>query len=365
MNETTHGASTDFVAASTSAHTNPEAPFVVDAHAHYFPRMLSHSHVVGDPRWPTLSVRDADTGFIMLGDKVFRGVRSPLWDTNARMAELDAHNIDAQVVSPVPILLTYWADRGPAVSFAQTLNESLAADIAHADGRLYGLGTVPLQDADAAVRELERVMGDLRLSGVEIGTRVGDKELDDPDLLPFFEAAESLGAAIFIHPMDGGGGAIRRSGQPYDFGLGMLTDTAMAATALVFGGVLEKFPNLRIGLAHGCGTFAWAYPRLELGAQITEQTSTIMFDDLVRRLWVDSLVFDRAHLGVLAHRFGDNQIMLGTDYPFIPGQLEGARELTASEASDGRRLLGRNALNFIGIPTPPTVEGHRPLRGER
>jgi aminocarboxymuconate-semialdehyde decarboxylase len=329
---------------------------VVDVHAHYFGPGLDTVGLPSDPRWPRLVEDSPVRGRILLGDEVFREVRSPLWNGEHRVAELDAAGIAVQVLSPVPVMLATWADEGPARSYASATNDSLAAAVSEYPDRLQALGTVPLPHVDAAVQELDRAVSELGLRGVQIGTQFAGRDLDDSLLRPFFEAAEALGAAIFIHPTDGGGGVVRRPGQPYDFGLGMPTDTAIAATALVFGGVLERFPRLRVGLAHGCGTFPLAYPRLRLGASIWRSAEDVDLDDAVRRLWVDSLVLDPELLGLLVHRFGADRVMVGTDHPFVPGQLEGAAAFVEAAASSGaidreqvRPILASNGLAFLGL----------------
>jgi len=330
---------------------------VIDVHAHYFPVGLPDlAPITGDPRWPSLSVDGESAGRIMRGSHEFRRVRAPLWDVATRLDELDAAGVSSQIISPVPVMLTYWADPKNATVFARAVNESLARDAAESCGRLSLLGTLPLPDVEASIRELDRIVAELGFCGVEIGTTIAGLELDAAELRPFFEAAESLDAAIFVHPIDGGGGSIRRTGRPYDFGLGMLTDTAMAATALVFGGVLEHCPKLRVALAHGCGTFAWSYPRLRMAAQLGGAADSGRYDELVRSLWVDSLVFDPEHLRILIHRFGDNHVMVGTDHPFVPGQLEGISELMRSAVDDhvvtdaqAQLILGANALAFAGV----------------
>jgi aminocarboxymuconate-semialdehyde decarboxylase len=334
----------------------------VDAHSHYFGVDLTDSlpqrH---DARWPRL-VTDGNTGTLMLGDTPFRTVRSALWDVDERIRELDAAGIALQVISPVPVMLAYWADPIAAVRYAAATNDSIAAAADRSGGRLVGLGTVPLPHIDAAVAELHRAVLDLGLRGVEIGTQIAGHDLDSPQLDPFFAAAEALGAMLFIHPTDGGGGVVRRDGQPYDFGLGMTTDTAIAATSLVFGGVLDRHPDLRICLAHGCGTFTWVYPRLRLGAQLWHKADPVKLDRLTEALWVDSLVFDPEHLRLLVHRFGPDRLVLGTDYPFIAGQLDEARDfierahtagaLTVDQAA---RLIDHNAYALLGIAAPAQV----------
>jgi aminocarboxymuconate-semialdehyde decarboxylase len=333
----------------------------VDVHAHHFSSTLDFAP--DDARWPRLVLDEAThgpaTGRIMLGEAVFRKVSAPLWDLSARLAELDANGVALQVISPVPIMLTYWADPKTCLAFCRAVNDSIAADVSAAGGRLAGLGTLPLQDVTLAVRELERLVGDLGLAGVQIGTQLNGLELDDQSLEPFWSAVGALGVAVFVHPLDGGGNAIRRGGQPYSFGLGMLTDTAMAATGLIDGGVLDRHPGLRVGFAHGCGTFAWAYPRLRMATQLTPNPGLIeRFEELVQRLWVDTLVFDPEHLRLLVRRFGEGHVMVGTDFPFIAGQLEGARDFVeagvagqAISSEQGRAILAANAYEFIRITT--------------
>ena len=344
----------------------------VDTHAHYFGLDLADAlRSVDDPRWPVLVPDGDDGGSIMLGNRPFRAVRSVLWDVDRRVGELDSAGIGCQLISPVPVMLAYWADARVGAMCARATNDSIAAAVERSCGRLAGLGTVPLPHVDLAIDELRHAVEDLGLAGVEIGTRIAGEDLDSARLAPFFEAAESLDAALFVHPTDGGGGVVRREGQPYDFGLGMITDTALAATALVFGGVLERFPALRVALAHGCGTFPWAYPRLRLGSRIWHGADPARLDELVRSLWVDSLVFDPEHLRVLVHRFGPDHVMLGTDYPFVAGQLEGARSFLASaqslgavDADEVRRIHAMNGLAFAGFSVGSTGET-RTLTGQR
>lgn len=331
---------------------------IIDVHAHMFPRGLGIP-ASGGP-WPRLEIDDDTSGRLMIGDRLFRRVGAALWDVGARLVELDRLDIDLQVVSPVPVTLDVSADGQQTAAYLRSLNEGISAAVAEAPGRLLGLGAVPFQDMALAVPELEHLMGDLGLAGVEIGAAIGGRELDDPVLLPFFEAAASLGALVYVHPLGGGDGAIRRTGQPYDFGLGMLTDTAMAASALVFGGVLDACPELQVVMAHGCGTFPWAFPRLSSGAALGGDASSTEHEVLIRRLWVDTLVFDAEHLGLLTRRFGADHVLFGSDHPFIPGQLEGARDLIADGIALGgltrheaTGILRGNALTLLGLGAQP------------
>jgi aminocarboxymuconate-semialdehyde decarboxylase len=338
----------------------------VDVHTHFFPADLPDLAArTGDDRWPSLAV-GAERGRIMRGQDTFRVVAASCWDLDRRLEAMDAAGIDVHVLSPVPITLTYWAEPPLATEVCRHQNELLAAAVAARPDRFVALGTVPLPAVDAAVVELEHAVTTLGLAGVEIGAQIAGHELDDLTLRPFFAAAEALDAAVFVHPLDGGSGAIRRSGAPYDFALGMMTDTAMAATALVFGGVLDAHPRLRVALAHGCGTFPWALPRLARGASMPpEAPPHTHFLAAARSLWCDSLVFEPAHLPALFAHFGPDHVVLGSDFPFYPPPwggplaiLDQGVERGLCTAEQAKAVASDNGWRFLGrAPTTSHQEG--------
>ena len=167
----------------------------------------------------------------------------------------------------------------------------------------------------------------------------------------------ATGSAVLVHPVDEGRGVVRRAGPPYDLGLGMLADTALAASALVFGGVLERHPDLRVALAHGCGAFPWAYPRLRVAAERNGTPGDPgRWDARTRLLYADTLVFDDEHLRLLVHRFGAGRLLLGSDAPFFPDQMalsiasvEEAGRTGALPSGVGLERLDRNAAEFLGL----------------
>jgi aminocarboxymuconate-semialdehyde decarboxylase len=291
----------------------------------------------------------------MRGAEPFRVVAPSCWDLTARQVAMDDAGIDVHVLSPVPVTLTSWAEPALAVEFCRRQNDLLAEAVASAPRRFVAFGSVPLPHVDAAIDELDRLVRVLGLAGVETGSEIAGWELDDPALRPFFAAVEALDVAVFVHPTDLAG-SIRRGGVPYEFGLGMLTDTAMAAGALVFGGVLEAFPRLRVGFAHGCGTFPWALPRMTRGASMAPNpASAERVVELVRHLWADSLVFDPVHLPVLFDRFGSDHIVLGSDYPFYPPAWGAATAIVDAGVDQGlcteeqrSGVLSGNGLRFLG-----------------
>jgi aminocarboxymuconate-semialdehyde decarboxylase len=329
----------------------------VDVHAHYFGADVP----VSGGTAPRLVISGSD-GRIMQGENTFRVVQPVLWDVPLRLAEMDRAGISHQVISPVPVTMEY-AVGDPG--YARAMNDSIAAACAASGGRLLGLGCLPLA-ARGAVAELERCL-DIGLHGVEIGTRIAGQDLDAPGLGAFWAACDAGAAAVFVHPVRGGREVVRRAGAPYDLGLGMLTDTAIAAASLVFGGVLEEHQRVRVALAHGCGSFAWAYPRLRVAAGLTQRDKSAEWDSSVRRLYADSLVFDDEHLRLLAHRFGADRLLLGSDAPFFPDQMaksmasvDEARRSGALPGHVDHEFLAGNALDFLGLSrqTTPATGPH-------
>lgn len=335
------------------------AGLVVDVHTHYMPPG-GDADGDGDGGWPHLIV-DERGGRIVRGGDVFRVVRPPCWDLAARLAEMDEHGIDHQALLPVPVSLDYSTAPGPAAAYARRQNDAIVAAAADHPDRFTAFGSVPLQDVVAAIAELERLR-DLGAAGVEIGASVAGKELDDPTLDPFFDAAADLGLRVFVHPLEGGAAMDRCADPVRSFGLGMLTDTGVAASALVFGGVLARRPGLEVCLAHGGGTFAWAYPRLRFRALVGRSDdggddAGAQLDAVVRRLWVDGVVLDEGHLHVLGRCFGYDRVVLGSDYPFTlwepPGDADVfGRGIVAGThgAAEAAAMRGANGARFLGLP---------------
>ena len=293
---------------------------------------------------------------MMLGDHCFREIDSNCWDPRVRLEECDRHGVQVQVLSTVPVMFSYWAKPLDGLDLSRLLNDHLASVVRDRPARFAGLGTVPLQDPDLAAGELERCVKELGLCGAQIGTHVNDWNLDHPALFPFFEHAEKLGAALFVHPWDVLGK--ERLGR-YWLGwlVGMPAEVSLGICSLIFGGVLERLPRLRIAFAHGGGAFPSTLGRIERG--FVARPDLVALDNPVNprsylgRIYLDSLVHDADMLRHLLKLIGAERIALGSDYPFplgepVPGALiESLPELTPGTKE---RLYSGTALEFLGAP---------------
>ncbi|HEX7323862.1 MAG TPA: amidohydrolase family protein [Rhodanobacteraceae bacterium] len=323
-----------------------------------------HSHIL-PPAWPDLAAKYGEPRFpvmvnaegrhrIYRGGKFFREVWQNAFDAEFRRDECAQLGVDVQVISTVPVMFSYWAQPNQARELHQHLNLH-TAEVCRSDPRHYaGLGTVPLQSPRLAIEELERCMEQLGLQGVQIGSHVNDWNLDAPELFPFFEAAADLGAAIFVHPWDMMGKAsMPKYWLPWL--VGMPAEQARAACCLIFGGVLERLPGLRVALAHGGGAFPFTLGRIEHGFRM--RPDLVATDnaraprEYCKRLYFDTCVHDPAALRYLLTTVGDEHVMLGTDYPFPLGEQRPGAVIDALEPSADRRarLLHGAALEWLGL----------------
>jgi aminocarboxymuconate-semialdehyde decarboxylase len=328
----------------------------IDLHTHILPK-----------KWPDLSRRYGYGGFIqlehkgpgcarmMLDGKLFREVDDRCWEPRRRLKDCKQHEVDVQVLSTVPVMFSYWAKPEHTYDLARILNDHLAEVVDRHPKRFVGLGTLPMQDPERASKELERCVKKLKLPGVQIGSHVNSWNLDQPELFPVLQTAEKLGAAIFVHPWDMLGKE-RMTRHWLGWLVGMPAETALAICSLIFGGVLDRLPRLRIAFAHGGGAFPGTIGRIEHGHRVRPDLCATCGASNPRsylgKFYVDSLVHDPDALRGLIRLLGIRRIVLGSDYPFPLGEDEPGKliaELTELSAKDKQRLLADNALEFLGL----------------
>tara|TARA_B100000378_G_C18044732_1_gene411642 strand:- start:1046 stop:2053 length:1008 start_codon:yes stop_codon:yes gene_type:complete len=327
----------------------------IDIHTHILPREwpdLKEKYGYGG--WIHLDHHQTGCARMMKDDHFFREVESNLWDPGVRMSECEKHGVDVQVLSTVPIMFSYWAKADDALDISKLLNDHIAAIIAEFPKRFIGLGTIPLQNEGLAIRELERCTNELDLAGVQIGSNVNQLNLDADALFSVFEAAQDLNAAIFVHPWDMmGESEMKKYWLPWL--VGMPAETSRAICSLIFGGVFERLPNLRVAFAHGGGSFPGTVGRIQHGFDVRPDLcavdNNVSPKNYLEKFWVDSLVHDRDALDYLIKKIGVNKIALGTDYPFPLGDLEPGKLIESSNYTDEmkKKMLSRNALDWLGL----------------
>ena len=308
------------------------------------PRTIDcHTHILGEEAMRRLARESAKVAPVMdrRGDPACKlaidgaVVQDPfpreLWDSERRLADMDQNGVDVQVLAPT--VFTFFYQHAPALGLACAAlqNEEIAAEIKRHPRRFMGLAGVPLQAPELAARELARAMKELGLRGAMIGSNVNGRNLDDPALEPFWAAAAALGAFIFVHPHAGAAG--ERLGAYYLKNLvGLPFETTVAGASLVFGGVLERHPELKVCLAHGGGFLPYQAGRLQHGFALRPEAKVNLEHPpgkSIGRLFYDTILHSGPTLEFLITSAGADRVLLGSDYPFDMGNLDCAARVKA------------------------------------
>jgi len=328
--------------------------FTIDIHTHILPKDI-----------PSFRERFGYGGFIqldhhlpcrarmMMDNKFFREVEDNCWDAEARMKESNEHHVDVQVLSTVPVMFSYWAKPQDCLQVSRFLNDHIAEIVDRYPKRFIGLGTLPMQDPELAIQELRRCK-EIGLAGVEIGSHVNDWNLNDPNILPVFEACQDLNMSVFIHPWDMmGKNKMEKYWLPWL--VGMPAETSLAICSMIFGGVFEKLPKLRVAFAHGGGSFPATVGRVEHGFNVRPDLCAVDNPvnprDYIGKFWIDSLVHDPSVLDYVVKLMGADRIALGTDYPFPLGELEPGQLIHSMSYDDKlkEQLLSGSALTWLNL----------------
>lgn len=305
-----------------------------------------HSHIIPKalPDWTKkfgygdfifLNHNEDKSADMMQGGRFFRRIIENCWDEKIRIAEYEAFATQVQVVCTIPVLFSYWAKPKDGLEISQFLNDHIADLVARYPKNYIGLGTLPMQDTELAIQELERCKS-IGLVGIQIGSNINDKNLSEPEFYPIFEACERLGMAVMVHPWQMmGEESMRKYWLPWL--VGMPAETSRAACSMIFGGVLERLPNLRVCFSHAGGSFLTTLGRVEHGfncrPDLVAIDNPINPREYVGKFWVDSITHDIDLLKYLLKMQGSSKICFGTDYPFPLGDLEIGKFIEESDLS--------------------------------
>ncbi len=327
----------------------------IDIHTHIIPeKMPNWAERFGYGGFISLDHHQPCCAKMMIDDQFFREIQSNCWDPETRITECNHHRIDVQVLSTIPVLFSYWAKAKDALVLSEFLNDHIAGIVDKYPKRFVGLATIPLQDIDLAILELQRCVETQGFAGVQIGSHVNDVNLNDPYFFPFYEEAEKLGAAIFVHPWD-----MMAKDKMAKYWLpwlvGMPAESSLAICSMIFGGVFEKFPNLRVAFAHGGGSFPATIGRIEHGFDVRPDLvavdNPINPRNYLSKIYFDTLVHDPLMMNYLMDLVGPNQLALGTDYPFPLGELSPGKLIDSMPYNDEmkERLFNGTALAWLGL----------------
>ena len=328
----------------------------IDIHTHIMPEnMPNWTQKFGYGEFIHLEHRNCQA-CMMKGDKLFRVVEDNCFKEDIRLKEMDETGVTMQVLSTIPVLFNYWAKATDGYETSRFLNDHIAETVNKEPDRFIGLGTVPMQNINLSIKEMERCVTELKMPGLEIGSNINGDNLSDKKFFPLYEAAEKLGCALFIHPWEMMG---EKQMEKYwlPWLVGMPAETSRAICSMIFGGVFEQFPKLRVAFAHGGGSFPFTIGRIQHGFDVRPDLVAVDNNnqpkDYIGRFWVDSLVHDKKSLTYLIDTMGEDKICLGSDYPFPLGEHHPGKliEKMKLDKKTTKKLLSRNAEEWLGLST--------------
>lgn len=326
----------------------------IDMHTHIIPKHLPNwTEKFGYGKFIFLEHNDNGTADMMQGGKFFRRIEENCWDEDVRITDYQNFETQTQVVCTIPVMFSYWAKTEDCVELSRYLNDHIA-DLVHRYPKNYiGLATIPMQDQYAAIRELERAK-EIGMVGIQIGSNINDKNLSEDEFFPIFEACERLGMAVMIHPWQMMGfDSMEKYWLPWL--VGMPAETSRAACSLIFGGVLERLPNLRVCFSHAGGSFLPTLGRIEHGfncrPDLVAIDNPINPREYLGKFWVDCITHDIDALKYILNLQGSKRVCLGSDYPFPLGDLEIGKFIEDSDLSAETKanIFSTSTLEWLNL----------------
>jgi aminocarboxymuconate-semialdehyde decarboxylase len=328
-------------------------------------KLDSHAHIM-PPNWERLDKKYGYGGFIYLEDEIetgakkmmrddgvfFRRVEKNCYDVEAILPEMDEFNVEKMVLCTIPVLFNYWTKPAHGKEWSRFINAHLLEVQNHHSDRFISLGTLPMQHIDYAIEELKWCKEN-GMPGVEIASHIEDKNLDDPSFYPLWEAAQEMNMSIFIHPWEMMGQAdMTKYWLPWL--VGMPAETSRAICSMLFGGIFDKYPNLKVMFAHGGGSFAHTLGRISHGwhcrPDLVDVNGVSDPYSYKGKFWVDGITHDQDALRYLIQVMGEDKISYGTDYPFPLGDLrhgEFIEQMDDLSISTKEKLFSKNLLDFL------------------
>jgi len=329
----------------------------IDMHTHILPKTMPNwTEKFGYGKFIHLESNADGSANMMQGGNFFRRIVENCWDESLRIKEYEQFNTQVQVVCTIPVMFSYWANPTDCAELSRFLNDHIAELVQQYPKHYIGLGTIPMQDSEEAIKELERIKS-IGLVGIQIGSNINDKNLSEDEFFPIFEACSRLGLAVMIHPWQMMGfDSMKKYWLPWL--VGMPAETSRAACSMIFGGVLERLPKLRVCFSHAGGSFLPTLGRIEHGfncrPDLVAIDNQVNPKEYVGKFWVDSITHDIDALKYILNMQGSKRVCLGSDYPFPLGDLEIGKFIEESDLSKTQieDIFCNATLEWLGLEKP-------------
>ena len=335
-----------------------------DMHSHFIPREFVEVIKQSDSKWQAKLVQKGEEPWIVHDQGYTYPLVPGFHDTGARLADMARTKVEMSAVSVSPTLFYYWAEPKLALDIAKMTNDAIHGLTKERPDKFVGMGTLPMQDIELAKQELRRCVRDLGFKSIQIGSNVEGVQFDDPKFRSFFKECEELGVFILFHPYYVG--AKGMFGKYYLTNLyGNPLDTAMVIASLIFGGVLDHCPKLKVAFTHGGGFFPYQLGRLKHGYEVRSEPKVNGVkspEKYLHQLYFDTIVFMDKQLRFLVDWAGPDHVMMGTDYAFDMGEFKPVDFVTGAGLTPAQlqAVLGDNAAGIFGVgASKATVSSRR------